>query len=151
MSGPKRYDFSSTATTHAGRQTTACHRYPPHCKVFLILHERQNAVRVSKFSNKHSSILHAHLSHPFKPCSCFEILSLPTLICVAILPVLWRPLFFFSPCLLFGFPHTPRPIFCAHFYKGHNSPFCLAEHPWLQASFPGEFRITESFRFEEIP
>lgn len=80
-----------------------CHKYPP--QVFHI--KDQKAVGVSKFANSYSSILYAPLSHPFKPSSWFEMLSLPTLIYVAILSVLQRPLLFFSlPSFYFSTTHT---------------------------------------------
>lgn len=76
--------------------------------------KNQLAVGISKFANNDPSTPYAPLSHPFKPSSWFEILSLPTLISVAILPVLWRSLFFFL-ALSLPFPtppvHSSTPIF----------------------------------------
>lgn len=78
-------------------------------------HKKPNAVCASRFVNSYSSILYAPLSHPFKPSSWFEMLSLPTLIYVAILSVLQRPLLFFLALLLFFHhthpAHSSTPIF----------------------------------------
>lgn len=107
--------------------------------MFLMLYKRPNAVGISKFANNHPST-----PYPFKSSSWLEILSLPALIYVAILLVLWRPVF-----LLLALSIFPTPSVYAFSYFS-TIVLSTSQELGSNSAFQGNHRIFEVGRDLEI-